>query len=260
MRSRALYFALLFVALTDLADAHCLGFQPKETPIRLLMFFDRSNSVGSESGPAFLKAARESIACLLPGDSAAVFTIEAASARSETLLDLDFRTTAAPAALTTKITIQNEALKKRRELSAAVEALLARPSDARATDILGAFERVAKDPARKTIALFFTDGLHASANGTGLNLESTAIRRETVPGLVAQIINRQGWKRESLAGVTVVFVLPPAKRKPTVMPKNDDPTLKLFYDMLIARIGGKLAAFSVDLPNSVADETSEPKR
>lgn len=215
-------------------------------PVHVILAMDESSSITVQQRAEWVPVARGLLSALCAGDRLQMFGIHSNTSNSGPLFDGALPPApAAGAAIQDLIRFKQQVLAFQKDADRViVESLGASRPAAKATDVVGVFDRVHRDQSRPVRLVVFSDALNADAE---LNLERMRLRGADVGAVVRKLAGRHGWGPDTLSHAVVRFVLPSLRDGDTAPGPNDRVVLRDFYATLIGSMGGTLADFETHL-------------
>ena len=220
---------------------------------RYVVFFDLSSSPRSCDRDAWAGFAETAvIRQLRPGDAltiypigpdtlgaAAIFSRVAPAVPKNHGIDALMATTVALARIRTGA------------VAALRQAMAARPTSTRRTDVLSSLDRYEADLRRRMVVLFLSDMLHADRD---LNLERQEITTGQIAAVVRALASQRQWRTDQLAGARVYCLLS-SQSVAQFSAATDRRVLKQFYQMVFQTVGARLMRFDTNIdPSSLTED------
>jgi hypothetical protein len=233
------------MSMPTLVLGAALAFAQSPPSTQLTLGVDRSQSITGKQLAAWQPIAQARIDGLCPGDNLQIFVIDAYTLTNRPLFDEALPPRIGPGAtLNELLAFKQQVMGFKQRAAQALKASFQSSTPGGSTDIFSMFDRIPAAPSRRRDVVLFTDALHANHE---LNMERALLQSPAFPSVIQKLAAAHRWAPETLVGASVEFVLPsPDVNGPPLGP-NDARTLREFYKVLAASLGGQLKGFETYL-------------
>jgi len=273
---RGIVTLIILVSLVMFAVVGCAIAPVQRRPgVDYFAFLDGSRSITEASKRLWLSRDLEDVLSGLgPNDRLVLYGVSDLTATAEPLFDGELPANQGSTMLHAQRYQGARARLVEQARARAAEFLTA--SEARQTDLLGAFDRLAaRRPDVRGVVLFFSDMRHST--GGALDLERIVLRAGNIDQLAREAVQKKAWSGERLRGVEVRCHLDavepltgpttparsatPVRSGHSKRPVNDREMLRTFWQALITSQGGTLSHFDNAkriAPPAPASSATEP--